>query len=85
MGGTIGTIAKGTTTASGQSVTISWTGDKYHYIVFNSSLSNLTNITTGGFGVFGSFTLTTVGSYKVYRIGTLQAGGAGSSITYVLT
>jgi hypothetical protein len=85
LGGTIGTIAKGTTTASGQSVTISWTGDKYHYIVFNSSLSNLTNITTGGFGVFGSFTLTTVGQYKVYKIGTLQAGGAGSSITYVLT
>jgi len=85
LGGTIGTIAKGTTTASGQSVTISWTGDKYHYIVFNSSLSNLTNITTGGFGVFGSFTVTTVGQYKVYKIGTLQAGGAGSSITYVLT
>jgi len=85
LGGTIGTIAKGTTTASGQSVTISWTGDKYHYIVFNSSLSNLTNITTGGFGVFGSFAVTTVGQYKVYKIGTLQAGGAGSSITYVLT
>ena len=85
LGGTIGTIAKGTTTASGASVTISWTGDKYHYIVFNSSLSNLTNITTGGFGVFGSFAVTTVGQYKVYKIGTLQAGGAGSSITYVLT
>jgi hypothetical protein len=85
LGGTIGTIAKGTTTASGQSVTITWTGDKFHYIVFNSSLSNLTNITTGGFGVFGSFTVTTVGQYKVYKIGTLQAGGAGSSITYILT
>ena len=85
LGGTIGTIAKGTTTASGQSVTISWTGDKYHYIVFNSSLSNLTNITTGGFGVVGSFAVTTVGQYKVYKIGTLQAGGAGSSITYILT
>ena len=85
LGGTIGTIAKGTTTASGQSVTITWTGDKYHYIVFNSSLSNLTNITTGGFGVFGSFAVTTVGQYKVYKIGTLQAGGAGSSITYILT
>ena len=85
LGGTIGTIEKGTTTASGQSVTISWTGDKYHYIVFNSSLSNLTNITTGGFGVFGSFAVTTVGQYKVYKIGTLQAGGAGSSITYTLT
>ena len=85
LGGTIGTISKGTTTASGQSVTISWTGDKYHYIVFNSSLSNLTNITTSGFGVLGSFAVTTVGQYKVYKSTTLQAGGAGSSITYTLT
>jgi hypothetical protein len=85
LGGTIGTIVKGTTTASGQSVTIAWTGDKYHYIVFNSSLSNLTSITTSGFGVLGQFTLSTVGSYKVYKSNTLQAGGAGSSITYILT
>jgi hypothetical protein len=85
LGGTIGTIVKGTTTASGQSVTISWTGDKYHYIVFNSSLSNLSNITTSGFGVLGSFAVTTVGQYKVYKTTTLQAGGAGSSITYTLT
>jgi hypothetical protein len=85
LGGNVGTISKGTTTASGQSVTITWTGDKYHYIVFNSSLSNLTNITTAGFGVLSSFTLSTVGSYKVYRTNTLQAGGAGTSITYVLT
>ena len=85
IGGTIGTIVKGTTTASGQSVTISWTGDKYHYIVFNSSLSNLSNITTSGFGVLGSFAVITVGQYKVYKTTTLQAGGAGSSITYILT
>lgn len=85
LGGTIGTIAKGTTSASGQSVTISWTGDKFHYIVFNSSLSNLSNITTGGFGVLGSFAVTTVGDYKVYKSTTLQAGGAGSTITYILT
>jgi hypothetical protein len=85
LGGAIGTIVKGTTTASGQSVTISWTGDKYHYIVFNSSLSNLSNITTSGFGVLGSFAVTTVGQYKVYKTTTLQAGGAGSSITYILT
>ena len=85
LGGTIGTIAKGTTTASGQSVTISWTGDKYHYIVFNSSLANLSNITTSGFGVLGQFAVTTVGQYKVYKTSTLQAGGAGSSITYTLT
>ena len=85
LGGTVGTISKGTTTATGQTLTITWTGDKYHYIAFNSSLASLTNITTGGFGVFSSFTLTTVGSYKVYRSNTLQAGGAGTSITYVLT
>lgn len=85
IGGTIGTIAKGTTTVSGQSVTITWTGDKYHYIVFNSSLSNLSNITTSGFGVLGSFSVSTVGQYKVYKSTTLQSGGAGSSITYVLT
>ena len=85
LGGTIGTISKGTTTASGQSVTIAWTGDKYHYIVFNSSLASLTSITTSGFGVLGQFTLTTVGQYKVYKSNTLQAGGAGSSITYILT
>ncbi len=85
LGGTVGTISKGTTTATGQTLTITWTGDKYHYIAFNSSLASLTNITTGGFGVFSSFTLTTVGSYKVYRSNTLQSGGAGTSITYVLT
>ena len=85
LGGSIGTISKGTTSPSGQSVTITWTGDKYHYIVFNSGSANLTNITTAGFGVLSSFTLSAVGSYKVYRSNTLQAGGAGQSITYVLT
>jgi uncharacterized coiled-coil protein SlyX len=85
LGGDIGTIAKGTTNPSGQSVTITWSGDKFHYIVFDSSRSNLSNITTGGFGVFGSFTLSTVGQYKIYKINTLQAGGAGSTITYTLT
>jgi hypothetical protein len=85
LGGDIGTIVKGTTNPSGQSVTISWTGDKFHYIVFDSSRSNLSNITTSGFGVFGDFVLSTVGQYKVYKSTTLKAGGAGSSITYTLT
>jgi len=85
LGGSIGTIEKGTTNPSGQSVTITWSGDEYHYIVYDSSRSNLSNITTSGFGVLGSFTLTTVGQYKIYRTNTLQAGGAGSSITYDLT
>lgn len=85
LGGSIGTISKGTTTASGQSVTVTWTGDKYHYIVFNSSLSALTNITAAGFSVFGAFSYTTVGNYKVYRTNVLQSGYSGTSITYLLT
>lgn len=85
LGGTVGTILKGTTTASGQSVTINWTGDKYHYIVYNGSLAFLTNITAAGFGVLSSFTSSSVGEYKVYRTNLLQAGGAGQTITYALT
>ena len=85
LGGSIGTIDKGNVIPSGDSLTITWSGDKYHYIVYDSARSNLTNITTAGFSVFSSFTLTTVGSYKIYRSNDLQAGGAGTSITYVLT
>ena len=85
LGGTIGTIVKGTTAASGQTLTISWTGDKYLYIVFDSARANLTGISTSGFAVLGQFTLTTVGQYKVYKTTLLQAGAAGTSITYVLT
>lgn len=85
IGGTVGTIDKGNTNPSGDAVTITFSGDKYHYIVYDSSRSNLSNITTSGFGVLGQFSVTTVGSYKVYRTNTLQAGGNGSSITYNLT
>ena len=85
LGGSIGTIIKGDTTPSGNTITITWSGDKYHYIVFDASRSNLTNITTNGFGVLGSFTVSTVGNYKVYKSNTLQAGGSGNSITYILT
>jgi len=85
LGGSIGTISKGITTASGQTLTISWSGDKYLYIVFDSARPNLSNITTSGFGVLGQFTLTTIGQYKVYRTNVPNAGGAGSSITYTLT
>ena len=85
IGGEVGTIDKGNTNPSGDSVTIAWSGDKYHYIVYDSSRSNLSNITTSGFGVLGQFSVTTIGQYKVYKTNTLQAGGGGSSITYDLT
>jgi len=85
LGGNIGTIDKGNTSPSGDSLTITWSGDKYHYIVYDSNRSDLTNISTGGFGVIGQFTKTTVGDYTVYRTNDLQAGGGSTSITYDLT
>lgn len=85
LGGSIGTIDKGNTTPSGDTITITWTGNKYHYIVFDSSRSDLTNITTSGFGVLASFTKSVVGNYKIYRSNDLQSDSGGGSITYVLT
>jgi hypothetical protein len=85
LGGDVGTIVKGTTNPSGQTITINHSGDKFHYIVYDSSRSNLSNITSSGFGVFGSFAVTTVGQYKIYKSTTLQTGGAGTSFTYTLT
>ena len=85
LGGSIGTINKGNTSPSGDTVTIQWTGDKYHYIAFDSNRANLNGISTSGFAVLGQFSVSTIGNYKLYRSTALQSGGAGSSITYVLT
>jgi hypothetical protein len=85
LGGSVGTIQKGTVTATGQTCVINWTGSLYQYIVYNSSLANLTSIATGGNNFISSFTLTTTGSYKIYRTTDLQAGYGGSTVTYVLT
>ena len=84
LGGTVGTIQKGTTTATGQTCTINWTGSLYQYIVYDSARPALTSIKTGGFEVLSSFALTTTGSYKVYRSIDLQAGYGGTTVTYVL-
>ena len=85
LGGDIGTIDKGNTNPSGDTLTITWSGDKYQYIIYDSNRSDLSGISTSGFGVIGQFTKTTVGNYTVYKTNTLQAGGGGSSITYNLT
>ena len=85
LGGTIGTIDKGNTNPSGDTLTITWSGDKYQYIIYDGNESDLTGIATSGFGVIGQFTKSTVGDYTVYRTNVLQAGGSGASITYNLT
>jgi hypothetical protein len=87
LGGSIGTIAKGITTVSGQTLTIYWIGDKYQYIAYNSSLPDLTAIVSSGFNVLPTQfdPPTTVGGYKIYRTKVLQSGYGGTSITYTLT
>jgi hypothetical protein len=85
LGGNVGTVDKGNTSPNGDTVTISWSGDQYHYIVYNDSLSYLSNITKDGFGVLGQFQSSSVGNWKVYRTNDLQAGGGGDSNDYVLT
>jgi hypothetical protein len=86
IGGNVGLIRKGTTSPSGQTITITWTGDKYHYIIYNSSLPNLSVISSGGLNTISlwddPFTL---GKYKIYRTTQEQAGGLGKTSTYVLT
>jgi hypothetical protein len=84
LGGTVGTIKKGTLNPTGQSVTINWTGSLYQYIVYDSAYANLTAINSSGFNVSASFTLTVTGSYKVYRSTAVQAGYGGTTVTYTL-
>jgi hypothetical protein len=84
-GGTIGYINKGTTNPNGQSVTITWSDNKYLYIIYDSARLDLTGITSTSFPVLSDFTSSSVGQYKVYRTIAQKAGGAGNSITYTLS
>lgn len=85
LNGDVGTIVKGDVNPVGNTISITWSGDKYHYIVYDSSRSDLSGIATSGFAVLGQFTKSTVGDYKVYRTTALQAGGSGTTIEYVLS
>ena len=91
LGGSIGTIAKGTTNPVGQNFQFTWTGDKYHYIIYDSARSDLSDIkeTDTNFSVlnssFGGGPHATVGSYKIYRTTAVQAGYAGTTIKYTLS
>ena len=78
-----GVIQKGTTNPNGASVSITWTGDKYQYIVYDAARPNLTAIKDAALnlnvlGPNGAFTglFATVGGYKIYRTAALQAGPA---------
>ena len=90
LGGTVGSIEKGTTNPVGQNFQFTWTGDKYHYIIYDSARANLSDIkeTDTNFSVLSSFgggPYATVGSYKIYRTTDVQAGYAGTTIKYSLS
>ena len=84
----IGSINKGQISPSGQTISITWSGDKYQYIIYNSSEPDLTNIASGGAGGVNTLPLwtkiTNVTGYKIYRTTSIQAGGAGRTVTYAL-
>jgi hypothetical protein len=83
LGGSIGTISKGTTNPNNFQFTANTSG-QYIYIVYDSSFPNLTgilNVNNSNSNDLGVFTLTTVGNYKVYRSNNLSS----TSILYRLT
>ncbi len=90
LGGTIGTIDKGTTNPNNHNIDITWTGDKYQYIVYDAARPNLSSIKerATSFDVlpssFGGAVYATVGGYKIYKTTNLQAGYAGTTAEYVL-
>ncbi len=90
LGGTIGTIDKGTTNPNNHNIDITWTGDKYQYIVYDAAWPNLSSIKerATSFDVlpssFGGAVYATVGGYKIYKTTNLQAGYAGTTAEYVL-
>ena len=90
LGGTIGTIAKGTTDPNNHNIDITWTGDKYQYIVYDAAESILSSIKERATGydimgpTFGGALFATVGGYKIYRSTNPQAGYTGTTAEYVL-
>ena len=90
LGGTIGSIAKGTTNPNNTNIDITWTGDKYQYVAYGANQSDLASIKERNtqFDVlpatFGGAVYATVGEYKIYKSTDLQAGYAGTTAEYTL-
>jgi len=89
-----GSIELGTTSAASinnKQINISWTGDKYLYIIVASTVS-ITQIQqlstpTNAFTHTGAGTTPTafkIGNYNAYRTLLKQAGGSGTTVTYTL-
>ena len=69
---------------NGYEFDITWTGDKYHYIIMDDSIS-LSQISVDGFGSISAFTTGTTSNYRFYVTTGIQAGGTGTTAAYELT
>lgn len=84
VGGTIGTIVKGTTSPNGQTITINTVdtvGGSYLYIIYSNSISGTLTIIQNLQNVTNNFNIDTVGSYKVFRSKNLVYGNATLSLS----
>ena len=79
-----GTLDFNNQNPNGDTFTISWSGDKYIYIVMDDAYT-LNAITIDGFGSIGAFTTGTIGGYRFYVTTFIQSGGGGSSADYELS
>lgn len=68
---------------NGYGFDITWTGDKYHYIIMDDSIS-LSQINIDGFGSITAFTTGTTSNYRFYVTTGNQAGGTGTTAAYGL-
>jgi hypothetical protein len=88
LGGTVGNIDKGTTTVNGQSISITWTGDAYHYIAYDKAKGLLKSIKADGsyevlYTTFGGQPHSTTTEYYIYK-STKQTWN-GSAQKYTLS
>ena len=91
LGGSIGTIT-GNTSATNLSFTIDWTGQKYHYIIFDSLFGTIKNLSVNGQNATVSqyfptiVTTSSPGSqYIIYRTASLTKVTGASAYVYVIT
>ena len=70
-----GTLDFNTINPNNENFTVSWTGDKYIYIVMDDAYT-LTEINIGILNQIGSFTTNTVGGYRFYVTTDIQSDSA---------
>ncbi len=85
LGGSVGTIYKGTINPNNQQISTTFAGVLYLYIVYDKNQNDLTEILGSVGNEFGLFTKQPdVGQYKVYRSTNQFSGGTGATYNYTL-